>query len=127
MIQFTRFRRFVQSRFQQNWSSENENIPLQQQTSFATFNQQTSPPQNLNNEMFFSMVSESEEGSPHSGFSEIILSDPDSIESTLEGQNVDAISVITVSNSSNASSVSEKPKVSFLRKTLMRAAKKNKV
>ncbi len=143
------FRAQFQSAFRSNLSSENENIPLQQRNSVSTLNtllenQQRSRPQNVNNEneitrnqsinqsMYFSAfsnVSESEEGSPVSGFSEIMLNSPDRFETALEEQLVSSSpATITTESASTAASttICEKPKVSFLRKTLMRAAKKNK-
>lgn len=118
--------------FQSNWSSENENIPLQQRTSFATFhnlseNRSPGQPHNVTNEMFFSIVSDSEQESSPSGFSEIILNDPDSIELAIEQQNISEIFATSLSKSSPASEISEQPKVSFLRKTLMRAAKSKRI
>ena len=122
----------VQSGFQQSWSAENENIPLQQRSSISNFNSlqeshRSTQPQTSNPEMVFSINSESEAGSPLSGFSEIMLNTSDQFELAVEEQDISQSPATIVTQSSTASSVSEKQKVSFMRKTLMRAAKRHRV
>lgn len=125
-----RLRTNLRARFRRGWSTENENIPLQRTNPIVTFDSVLENHQSqLNAESFFSVGSDngSEAGSPLSGFSEIMLGVPDS--SSSDEPNNFPISFTTLTESITAAdcSVSSQPKVSFLRKTLMRAAKKNRV